>query len=112
MLVDYDNPEMPYRCPICFSPVSPCIRDGHTNLRTCGCMTCNCPAPVFMQKFKESEYIPFVLWNNWVIQYRREHPDYHKDYLCKDCLKDKTKCEYYDENVIHCLNAEYSREEL
>jgi len=109
-LVDYDNPDMPYRCPICFSPVSPCTSDGLTNLKTCGCLTCNCPAPQFMQKPNESKYMPRIQWDRWVIQYRREHPDYHKDYMCKYCLRDRKNCEYYNENALHCLNGIYPEE--
>ena len=63
------------------------------------------------KKIGESEYTPMIEWNNWVITYRNKHSDYHKDYLCKGCLRDRNNCKYYDEEMINCPNAEYPREE-
>ena len=45
----YDEPSLPYRCPICMQPVSPCTEDATTGKRTCGCLTYSCPAPIFTQ---------------------------------------------------------------
>lgn len=94
----YDEPSLPYRCPICMQPVSPCTEDATTGKRTCGCLTCSCPAPIFTQKDGESIYMASIYWNNWVIQYRKEHPNWHKDSLCKDCIRQKEKCDYYDDD--------------
>ena len=107
----YDDPKLPYKCPKCFQVVSPCTWNASGKLRTCGCFSCNCDAPIFEQKIGESEYTPMIEQNNWVIAYRNKHSDYHKDYLCKDCLRDRNNCKYYDEEMINCPNAEYPREE-
>ena len=107
----YDDPKLPYRCPKCFQVVSPCTWNTSGKLRTCGCFSCSCDAPIFEQKIGESEYTPMIEWNNWVIAYRNKHSDYHKDYLCKGCLRDRNNCKYYDEEMINCPNAEYPREE-
>ena len=53
----YDNPSLPYRCPICLQSVSPCTEDATTGKRTCGCLTYSCPAPIFTQKDGESAEI-------------------------------------------------------
>ena len=107
----YDDPKLPYRCPKCFQVVSPCTWNASGKLRTCGCFSCSCDAPIFEQKIGESEYTPMIKWNNWVIAYRNKHSDYHKDYLCKGCLRDRKNCEFYDEERINCSDAEYPREE-
>ena len=52
----YDEPSLPYRCPICMQPVSPCTEDATTGKRTCGCLTYSCPAPIFTQKM-ENQFI-------------------------------------------------------
>ena len=77
----HDDPKLPYRCPKCFQVVSPCTWNASGKLRTCGCLTCNCDAPIFEQKIGESEYTPMIEWNNWVIAYRNKHSDYHKYYV-------------------------------
>ena len=107
----YDNPNLPYRCPLCFQVVSDCTSSADGKHRTCGCFTCNCSAPIFEQKPLESIYMPRVLWDRWVIRYRNEHPNYHKDYLCKNCLRDRENCKYYDEEMINCPDAVYEEEE-
>lgn len=88
----YDNPSLPYRCPLCLQPVSPCTEDALTRKKTCGCLTCFCKAPVFTQEEGESVFMPSIRWNNWVIQYHKEHPNWHKDSLCKGCIRQKGKC--------------------
>ena len=100
----YDNPSLPYRCPICLQSVSPCTEDATTRKRTCGCLTYPCPAPIFTQKDGESIYMASIHWNNWVIQYRKEHPNWHKDSLCKGCIEQKEKCDYYNAEHINCSN--------
>ena len=102
MLVDYDNPDMPYRCPICFSPISPCLTSAISNRNVCGCMTMGCKAPVFERTENESKFIPFIKWNNWVINYRKEHPNYHREYMCKGCELEGVSCNSYDENATDC----------
>lgn len=104
----YDDPNMPYRCPICLQRVSSCTISANGKFRTCGCMTCDCPAPHFEQEsILESQYTPMIKWNNWVIAYRKEHLDWHKDNVCKGCLRDRNNCEYYDEEMINCPKAIY-----
>lgn len=48
MITDYDNPTdnpfMPYRCPICFNPVSPCLWSTDGKRKSCGCFTISCEA--------------------------------------------------------------------
>lgn len=107
----YDDPNSPYRCPKCFQVVSDCTSSANGKHKTCGCFTCSCDAPIFEQKSKESKYMPRIKWDRWVIKYRNEHPNYHKDYLCEDCLRDRNNCKYYDEEMINCPNAEYPRED-
>ena len=106
----YDNPNLPYRCPLCFQSVSNCLWDSTGKRKACGCTTCNCNAPMFEQKFGESIFMPEIKWNNWVIKYRNEHPDYHKDYLCKKCLRDRKDCKYYNSELINCPDALYEVE--
>lgn len=106
----YDDPNLPYRCPLCFQIVSDCTSSADGKHKTCGCFTCSCPAPIFEQKPQESIYMPRVLWDRWVIRYRNEHPDYHKDYLCKNCLRDRENCKYYDGEMINCPDAVYEEE--
>lgn len=96
----YDNPSLPYRCPLCLQPMSPRTEDVTTGKRTCGCLSCS--APEFTQKEGESIFIPSILWNNWVTKYRREHPSWHRDVLCKGCINQNSLCEYYDGNYINC----------
>ena len=103
----YDNPNLPYRCPLCFQVVSDCTSSADGKHRTCGCFTCSCSAPIFEQKPLESIYMPRILWDRWVIRYRNEHPNYHIDYLCKNCLRDRENCKYYDEEMINCPDAVY-----
>lgn len=103
----YDDPNSPYRCPKCFQVVSDCTSSADGKHKTCGCFTCSCDAPIFEQKSNESKYMPRIDWDNWVIRYRNEHPDYHKDYLCKNCLRDRENCKYYDEEMINCPDAVY-----
>ena len=105
----YDDPRLPYRCPKCFQSVSTCTMSANGKYHTCGCLSCSCDAPVFEQNpFEfESPYMPRIRWDRWVIQYRKEHPDYHKDYMCRYCLRDRNNCEYYNENALHCLNGIY-----
>ena len=98
----YDNPNLPYRCPLCLQPVSPCTEDALTRKKTCGCLTCSCKAPVFTQEEGESIFMPSIRWNNWVIKYRREHPNWHRDVLCKVCINQNSPCKYYDDNYINC----------
>ena len=106
MIVDYDNPTndpfMPYRCPICFNPVSPCMTNAISNKKTYGCITMSCKAPIFEQKNNESKFTPLVEWNKWVIEYRKEHPNYHREYMCKGCELEGISCDFYDENAINC----------
>ena len=106
----YDDPRVPYRCPKCFQSVCSCTMSANGKYHTCGCFSCNCDAPVFEQKPSESPYMPRIRWDRWVIQYRNEHPDYHKDYLCKNCLRDRNNCEYYNEEYINCPDALYEKE--
>lgn len=105
----YDNPNLPYRCPVCLQPVSPCTEDATTGKRTCGCLTFSCSAPVFTQKEGESIFMPSILWNNWVIQYRKKTPNWHKDNLCKGCIRQKEKCEFYNEENINCDKLEVEK---
>lgn len=108
MITDYDNPTndpfMPYRCPICFNPVSPCMTNAISNKKTYGCMTMSCKAPIFEQKNNESKFTPLIEWNKWVIEYRKEHPNYHREYMCKGCESEGVSCDFYDENVTNCIH--------
>lgn len=105
----YDDNQSPYRCPICLTRPSLCMRDVLTNKPSVGCMTCNCSAPIFTQNENESKYMPLILWDRWVVRYRYENPNWHKEFMCKGCLKYRTNyiCSDYDENCINCPNAEY-----
>ena len=109
----YDDLQSPYRCPLCLIRPSLCTVDAETKMQSVGCMTCNCNAPIFTQDRLESKYIPLVKWDKWVSDYRKEHPNWHKEFICKGCLKYRTNriCSDYDENCINCPNAEYPKEE-
>lgn len=98
----FDNPNIPYRCPICLNPISDCLRDANTHKVVCGCMTCNCKAPHFTQGDNDSIYVPRIKWDQWVIAYRNEHPNWHREAVCGGCDREKMKCEHYDENLINC----------
>lgn len=106
MITDYDNPTndpfMPYRCPICFNPISPYLWSADGKRKSCGCFTMSCDAPIFEQKNNESKFIPLIEWNKWVINYRKEHPNYHREFMCKGCELEGVSCDFYDENTLHC----------
>lgn len=106
MITDYDNPTdnpfMPYRCPICFNPVSPCLWSADGKRKSCGCFTTYCDAPIFEHKNNESQFIPLIEWNKWVINYRKEHPNYHREFMCKGCELEGVSYDFYDENAINC----------
>lgn len=103
----YDDYQSPYRCPICLIRPSLCTTEPSTGLYRAGCMTCNCGAPVFTQRQVESKYMPLIEWDKWVVKYRKEHKNWHKDYLCKNCLRDKSNCKFYDADYINCPDAVY-----
>ena len=109
----YDDLQSPYRCPLCLIRPSLCTVDAETKMQSVGCMTCNCNAPIFTQDRLESKYVPLVKWDKWVSDYRKEHPNWHRELICKGCLKYITNhiCSDYDENCINCPNAEYPKEE-
>ena len=109
----YDDNESPYRCPICLVRPSLCTVDATTKLQTVGCFTCDCSAPIFTQDRLESKYMPLVKWDKWVIGYRKEHSDWHREFVCKNCLKYRKNhiCSNYDENCVNCSNAEYPSED-
>lgn len=107
----YDNPNLPYRCPKCFNPVSSHLTDITGKRYVCGCMTCDCDAPVFTQEQGESIYMPRIKWDNWVVNYRNDNPDYHKEYLCKNCLRNKKDCGFYNEEYINCPYVIYEKDD-
>jgi hypothetical protein len=107
----YDDLQSPYHCPLCLIRPSLCTVDAETKMQSVGCMTCNCKAPIFTQERLESKYVPLVKWDKWVSDYRKEHPNWHKEFICKGCLKNNTDCGYYNEDIIACPNAEYPKEE-
>ena len=111
MITDYDNPDMPYRCPICFNPVSPCLWSADGKRKSCGCFTMSCDAPIFEQHEGDSEFTPRIKWNNWVIAYRKEHPNYHREFMCKGCKFEKVSCDFYDEDAYQCCNWKQPMEE-
>lgn len=106
----YDDNQSPYRCPICLARPSLCTEDPSTGMKTVGCLTCNCEAPVFTQRQGEPKYMPLIEWDKWVVKYRNEHKNWHKDCLCKKCLRDKSNCEFYDPDYINCPDAVYEEE--
>ena len=34
--------------------------------------------------------------------YRKEHPNYHREFMCKGCELEGVSCDFYDENTINC----------
>lgn len=72
-------------------------------------MTCNCKAPVFTQDRLESKYMPLVKWDKWVSDYRRANPEWHRELICKDCIKYRVNhvCSDYDPDCIRCPEADY-----
>lgn len=97
-----DNPNIPYRCPLCLNPVSDCLSDALTGKKVCGCMTCNCDAPHFTQGANDSIFIPRIKWDHWVIAYRNEHPNWHREVICKGCEFENTSCSFYNADAINC----------
>ena len=98
----YDNPNLPYRCPKCLQSVSDCTSNALTGKRTCGCLTCSCDAPIFEQKDGESIYAARVKWDKWVVAYRNEHPNWHRENICKGCKFENVSCDFYDDNCVNC----------
>ena len=113
----YDDKQYPYRCPICLTRPSLCTEDAVTGLKTVGCLTNSCPAPLFVEpteghgEKRYYKYHPLISWDNWVIKYREEHPDWHREAVCKSCLRYKKDeiCKYYEEDMFRCPRAEYRR---
>lgn len=105
----YDDNESPYRCPLCLTRPSLCTTEANTGLQSVGCMTCNCGAPVFTQDKLESKYMPLVKWDKWVSDYRKEHPEWHRELICKGCIKYRVNhiCSDYDQDCIRCPEADY-----
>lgn len=116
----YDDKQYPYRCPLCLIRPSTCTEEANTGLKTVGCLTCDCPAPVFVEDKSEkysfpglSKYIPLIKWDKWVINYRKEHPNWHREAICNGCLKYNAteSCINYNPDCIRCAEAKYPEEE-
>ena len=109
----YDDKISPYRCPFCLTRPSLCTTEAITGLQSVGCLTCNCEAPVFTQDRLESKYMPLVEWDKWVSDYRKEHPEWHREVICKGCIDfmESQVCQYYDPDIIRCPKAKYPEEE-
>ena len=114
----YDDNESPYRCPLCLVRPSLCTTDATTGKHTVGCLTCNCGAPVFTEpdfdfrlNHGSLKYVPLVKWDRWVVQYRNEHPNWHKEHVCRGCLKDWKTCGHYDKDCVACPDAVCETEE-
>ena len=108
----YDDKESPYRCPFCLTRPSLCATEANTGLQTVGCLTCNCKAPVFRQEHHEPKCMPLVKWDKWVSDYRKANPDWHREVICKGCLKYKKNenCSDYDPDCINCPEAKYEED--
>ena len=116
----YDDKESPYRCPLCLTRPSLCTTEANTGLQTVGCMTMSCRAPVFTEPkdglnagTRQSKLLPLIEWDSWVSDYRKANPDWHREVICKGCLKYKKNENYsdYDPDCINCPEAEYKEEE-
>ena len=110
----YDDKESPYRCPLCLVRPMLCTTEANSGSQVVGCMTCSCDAPVFTQKLpSEPRCMALVRCDGWVSNYRKEHPEWHREAICKGCLKYSKNhvCSDYDPDCMNCPEAKYEKEE-